>query len=284
MALDLYLADKGVSLTVPLVDDTGNELTAAAVQYRITDQDGTVRVAQTAISTFASGDTEVKVDVPASVNTMAAGALREIRVVEFIVTLEDSGNTVVLTRSYGIESLDPLKIPERSFQSYAMAELMALDIPNIDAFAAATEEQRIAALMDAREHIVQLNFNLLNSNVNFGQDQLAYVPEGSFQSAYVARNSLFIFNGNLNLLNSTQFAALPDKFKRALRQAQIVEANAILGGESDERRRAIGLVEDEIGESRQKYRDGVPLKLPVCKRALGYLSYYVTFAKRIGRA
>lgn len=284
MALEIYLSAKNVSLTVPLVDDAGNELTASAVRYRVTDQDGAVRVAEQAISTFALGDMEAKVEIPAAVNTLAAGALREIRVVEFIVTLDGSNNTVVLTRSYGIEALDPLKIPDSSFQSYAMAELMALDIPNIDAFNNATEEQRVAALMDAREHIVQLNFNLLNSNVNFGQDQLAYVPEGSFQSSYVARNSLFIFNGNLGILNSTQFLALPEKFKRALRQAQIVEANAILGGEPDDVRRGAGIIEEEIGQSRIKYGQGAALRLPVCKRALGYLSYYVTFAKRIGRA
>ena len=281
MALDVYLTNTAVTVTVDLIDADGNSLNVTSVDYRVVDQDDRVLVARTPLTTYTAGDVQATVPISSALNALATGNVRETRTVEFIVTTDVA--TVGLVKTYGIENLDPLKTPDNSFQSFAMAELTAMSLPNVDAYNAASEQQKIAALMDAREHIVQLNFNLLNSNVNFGQDQLAYVPEGQFVSSYVARNSLFIFNGNLGLLNATQFAALPDKFKRALRQAQIAEANAILGGDT-EQSRTHGLLEDEIGESRQKYRDTVPLRLPVCRRALGYLSYYVTFAKRIGRA
>lgn len=281
MALDVYLTNTAVTVTVDLIDADGNSLNVTSVDYRVVDQDDRVLVARTPLTTYNAGDVQATVTISSALNALATGNVRETRTVEFIVTTDVA--TVGLVKTYGIENLDPLKTPDNSFQSFAMAELTAMSIPNISAYNAASEQQKIAALMDAREHIVQLNFNLLNSNVNFGQDQLAYVPEGQFVSSYVARNSLFIFNGNLGLLNATQFAALPDKFKRALRQAQIAEADAILGGDA-EQGRSQGLLEDEIGESRQKYRDTVPLRLPVCRRALGYLSYYVTFAKRIGRA
>lgn len=280
--LDVFLSNTDVALTIDLVDASDNTLNVNAVSYRVVNQDGTELVAQGPVSGFTAGDFQVTVTVPAASNQLATGSTREIRTVELICAM-DTG-TIGINKSYGIEALDPLAIPTNSFQSFPMAEMTAMNIPNIAAYNAASEADKIQALMDAREHIVQLNFNLLNSNVNFGQDQLAYVPEGQFQSSYVARNSLFIFNGNLAILNSTQYAALPEKFKRALRQAQIVEANAILGGEGDESRRTAGITEDQIGETRQKYRDTVPLRLPVCRRALGYLSYYVTFAKRIGRS
>jgi hypothetical protein len=280
--LDVFLTNTDVALTIDLADADGNALSVSAVSYRLINQDGTELVALQAVSGFTAGDAQVVVTIPAALNQMADGSTREVRTVELICTL-DAG-TIGINKSYGVEALDPLAIPANSFQSFAMAEFTAMNIPNISAYNGASESDKIQALMDAREHIVQLNFNLLNSNVNFGQDQLAYVPEGQFQSSYVARNSLFIFNGNLAILNSTQFAALPEKFKRALRQAQIVEANAILGGEGDETRRSSGVIEDQIGETMQKYRQTVPLRLPVCRRALGYLSYYVTFAKRIGRA
>lgn len=282
MSLDVFLNNTAVTLTVDLVNEQGDALLVSAIQYRVINQDGTELIPRQALSGFIEGDTSATVTVPANLNQLADGHTREIRSVELICTTE--AGTVSFSRNYGIEAIDPLVIPNTSFQSYAMAQLTALDIPNLAAWNAASESQRMAALMDAREHIVQLNFNLLNSNVNFGQDQLAYVPEGQFQSSYVARNSLFIFNGNLAILNTTQFTALPEKFKRALRQAQLVEADFILSGATDEHRRSAGIIEDEIGESRQKYRDSVPLRLPVCRRALGYLSYYVTFAKRIGRA
>lgn len=282
MALDIYLAGTEVTLTIDLVDAAGNALSVNSVQYSVLNMSGQSVIQQTSLAGFTSGDSQAVVVIPTASNQLTASASREVRTVE-LRCATDTG-TVGISKTYAIETADPLKIPETSFQTFPMAQLTALDIPNIEAFNAASERDQIAALMDAREHIIQLNFNLLNSNVNFGQDQLSYVPEGSFQSAYVARNSLFLFNGNLNLLNETQFNQLPEKFKRALRQAQVVEANAILGGNPDDVKRTSGIVEERIGESSLKFRTtGVPLRLPVCRRALGYVSYYVTFAKRIGR-
>lgn len=282
MALDVFLTSTEVTLSIDLVDDAGNALNVDAVQYRVVNQDGTIVVPLTSLTTFAAGDLQATVIVSASVNTMASGNTREIRSVELVCQTESG--TLGFAKTYGLETLAPLVTGANSFQSFPMAELTAMDMPNLSGWEGASEQQKVTAMIDAREHICQLNFNLLNSNANFGQDQLAYVPEGEYQSSYVAHNSLFIFNGDLGILNETQFAALPEKFKKALRQAQVAEANAILGGESNEARRQSGIIEDEIGESRQRYRDSKPLHLPVCRRALGYLSGYVTFSKRIGRA
>lgn len=283
MALDVYLNNTDVTLAIALVDSAGNDLTVNEVEYRVVDQDGDELVERTMLEEFLAGDVQVSVLVEAAQNLITDDRTREIRTVE-LYCVTDAG-TILLTKSYAIEVADPLVVGINSFQSFPQAELTSLDIPNVAAWHAASDQEKIQALMDAREHIVQLNFNLLNSNVNFGQDQLAYVPEGQFQSSYVARNSLFIFNGNLAILNTTQFNALPEKFKAQLRKAQIAEANYILGGSPEDELRQSGVVEEKVGESARKYRDrGVALRLPVCRRALNYLSYYVTFAKRIGRA
>lgn len=282
MALDVYLNNTDVTVTVDLVDEMGNPLNVNSVDYRVVNQDNTVLVARVAATGFTAGDSQVAITVPQASNTMAATSTREVRSVE-LYCVTDAG-TIGFSKSYGLELMDPLKVATNTFQNFALAQLTAMDIPNLTAWHAAPEQEKVRALIDAREHIVQLNFNLLNSNVNFSQDSLNYVPEGSFQSAYVARNSLFLFNGNLNLLDETQFNQLPERFKKALRQAQVVEANAILGGDPDDAKRSAGIVEERIGESTVKFTQGAKLSLPVCKRALGYLSYYVTFAKRIGRA
>lgn len=281
MTLEVYLSNTEVTVTVDLVDEMGNALNVNSVDYRVVDQNNTELVARTAVAGFTAGDAQAIVIVPQALNVMAASSTREVRSVE-VFCATDAG-TVGFSKSYGLELIDPLKIATNTFQNFAMAQLTAMDIPNLDAWHAAPEQEKVRALIDAREHIVQLSFNLLNSNVNFGQDQLNYVPEGSFQSAYVARNSLFLFNGNLNLLNETQFNQLPERFKKALRQAQVVEANAILGGDTDEHKRAGAIVEQRIGETSVKFRATPALALPVCRRALGYVSYYVTFAKKIGR-
>lgn len=281
MTLDIYLADTEVTLTIDLVDAAGNGLSVNAIQYTVLDMNGQALVAQTSLAGFTSGDSQAVVVIPMLSNQLTAPNTREVRTVE-LRCATDTG-TIGLSKTYAIETTDPLKVPETSFQTFPMAQLTAFDLPNIAAFHAASERDQIAALMEARSHIVQLNFNLLNSNANFGQDSLNYVPEGSFQSSHVARNSVFVLNGSLDLLDETQFNQLPERFKKALRQAQVLEANAILGGEPDDAKRSIGIIEERIGESTIKFGQGAKLTLPVCRRALGYLSYYVSFAKRIGR-
>ena len=281
MTTAVYLGGTDVSVVIPFVDQAGNQLVVTSAKYRVTNQAGSELIGPTNVS-VATDATSVTLQIPAAVNTVAVGATREIRNVELYCVA--SGNTIILSQAYALTSTSPLQTGLNSFQTYSEALLTALDIPALEAWDSASEEQRIAALIDARERIVQLNFNLLNSNVNFGQDSLQYVPEGQFQSSYVARNSLFIFNGNLAILTPAQFNTLPERFKSALRKAQVAEADRILGGDPYDEKRQSGLVMEQVGESRQMFRTGKALQLPVCRRALGYLSYYVTFNKRIGRS
>ncbi len=281
MTTAVYLSGTDVSVVIPFADQAGNQLAVTSAKYRVTNQAG-VELTPPTDATLETDAASVTVQIPAAKNTVAVGATREIRNVELYCVV--GGNTVILSQAYALTSTAPLQTGLNSFQTYSEALLTALDIPALEAWDGASEDQRIAALIDARERIVQLNFNLLNSNVNFGQDSLQYVPEGQYQSSYVARNSLFIFNGNLAILTPQQFMTLPERFKTALRKAQVAEADRILGGDPYDEKRQSGLVMEQVGESRQMFRAGKALTLPVCRRALGYLSYYVTFNKRIGRS
>lgn len=279
--MDVFVAGTDVTLTVPLVDKSGNAMTVDAISYRITDQDGTELVALQPLASFVAGQASASILVSAADNTLAAGVSRAMRNIELTCTI--AGNNVMVHAAYVIEVADPLVVGVNSFMTYAQAEFVALDIPNLSGWEAASEQQRIAALIDARSHIVQLSFSPLNSNVNWGQDSLNFIPEGTYDTNYIGNSSMFLFNGNLDLLRPDQFAALPTRFVTALRKAQLAEADAILGGDSVEKKRQDGLIQDNIGESRQMYRQGKPLQLPVCRRALGYLSYFVTFSRKIGR-
>jgi len=281
--MDSYLQGTDVTLRVPLVDTAGNPLSVSAIDYRVTDENEVEIVARTALATFAANAGEAAVPVPAASNTLATGMVRGLRSVELYCTI--GGNQVVLMASYVIETADPLVVGVNSFQSYTQAEFTALGLANIDAWERADRATRLAALIDARAHIVQLSFAPLNSNVNWGQDSLNYIPEGRYDSNYVGLSDLFLFSGNLELLRPEQFVKLPTRFLDALKKAQIAEADAILGNAgSVEAARNAGLVQDVVGESRQMFRSSKPLQLPCSRRALSYLSYFVSFAKRVGRA
>ena len=291
--MEIYLAGTAVSLTVPLVDRSGNALDVASAEYRVVDQAGHEVVARGPLNGLDGSNAVVTIDaavnqvttIPDTItsNDIDKYMTREARTVELFLT-DTLGNVTMIAKSYALETPDPLIVGLNSFQTFAQADLMALEIPNMTAWNAATEHEKITALIEARQRICQLNFWLLNSNINWGQDNLNYVPEGAYQSPYATNgNRMFIFNGNLSLLTPAQFSRLPVRFIAALRRAQVAEADQILGGSPVDARRQEGLMLESIGEVKQMFRPSKPLDLPISKRALRYLSQFVTFAKRIGR-
>jgi hypothetical protein len=267
--MDIFLAGTPVALTVALQDRNGNALEAASVEYRIVNQAGDEVLPRAALTSFGGGS-EAVIEVPAGLNAVAtidpatvtaamidSFFVRESRTVELFVT-DDVGNTVLLTKTYTLEPAETLIAGLNSFQSFSQAELVAMDIPQLAGWNTSNEKDKIAALIEARLQICQLRFSLLNSNVNFGQDNLA-------------------------LVTPSNFVNLPPRFKLALCRAQVTQADAILGGDPVDVRRKEGLILESIGEVKQMFRGGKPLDLPVSKRALKYLSPFVSFSQRIGR-
>lgn len=280
--MDIFLTGTEVTLKVPLKDKAGNDLNVTSIQYRIIDQSNNELVPLTSLTTFVSGTHDATIVVPAEKNQIASTASEELRAVELHCLI--SGNTVIFNTGYVVSLADPLVPGVNSLQTYTQAEFTATGLPNLTGWASASESERIAALKEARDRIVMLSFTQLNSNINWGQDSLNFVPEGSYATNYVSSGSrMFLFNGNLALLRQEQFLKLPEKFLLALRKAQVVEADSILGGDQIDARRRQGLLLETIGEVKQMFRSGKPLNLPVSSRALGHLSYFITFSKKIGR-
>lgn len=291
--MDIFLAGTAVTLAVQLQDRNGNELAAQSVEYRIAKQDGTEVLAKTALAGFVAGSTTATIAVPAGLNSIAAidpmtitpaqidsFSPREVRTVELFLNVD--GNTIVVLTSYALEPADTLIPGLNSFQSFAQAELSAMEVSGLEAWSGASEHDKINALIDARVSICRLRFNLLGTNINWGQDNLNYVPEGTYPTPY-AGAGMFMFNGNLALMTPAQFAKLPPRFVAALRKAQVAEADFLLGGDPLDERRRSGLMLESIGEVRQMYRPGKPVEMPVSKRALKYVSPFISFSKRIGR-
>jgi hypothetical protein len=277
--MNVYLAGNDVKLVVPLTDQDGNALDVSSIKYRVTDANGVELVAMTTLAGFTPSDIEAVISISAALNTLAAGVVRDLRAVELQCVIDS--NTSILRASYAIEASDPLVVGVNSFQSLAQAEFRAQVMPNLNAWNAADTQSRVQALIDARLHICQLNFYTSINNRLWGQDSLNFVPEGSVVTNFVANS--YLYGGNLSFLTPDQFAKLPPLLLAALYPAQIAEADFILGGSPIEQRRQSGLHSDTIGESRQTFRTGKPLELPVCRRALSYLSMFITFAKRTGR-
>lgn len=279
--MDVFSAGTAVTLSIPLTDASGNKVMVTSVHYRVTDQAGAEITPATPLSGFTAGDDAAIIVVTSAENTLGADVKQALRSVELICTVGPESNTWQAQAAYVISVLDPLVAGANSFMTYNQACFMSIQVPNLTSWNTTDRDSRIAALIDARDHICQLSFTPLNDSVNWGQNSLNYIPEGTRSTNYVG--GMLSPGGDLGLLTPDQFSQLPQRFVDALMKAQLAEADAILGGDSLERKRRDGLVQDVVGESSQTYRQSKPLDMPVSKRALRYLSLYITYAKRIGR-
>lgn len=267
-----YLAGTAVTLKVDgFYDEDGNALDVERAVYRLLDQDGKVLVTDTELDLTqdrlviaAEYNTLPALDLDAvRAETMDAISVNQARTVEFDLTLDD-GNTIGQEISYIIYPRERLIAGLNSFQTLAQANLTAGMIFNVEEFTQnATTAQKVAALVEARDRIARLSF----TDITLGQSYLNH-------STPV----------DLNRLTPREFGALTERFKAALRKAQVAEANDILGGgDVIEQMRRQGLASQTIGETHETYRPGMPATTSVSKAALLYLSEFLSGGKKIAR-
>lgn len=265
------------TLTVALDDGYGNAFDVASISYTIKDEYDRVLVAPQALPGFVASDTSATVVVTGAVNTivppvvapanpsLATSAYRSLRIVVLTCILT-TGETVVLTSSYVVQLADFLIVGVNSFQTLSFAKMTALDVPNLSYFFSATDAALNSALAVAAERIKQYRFRLDETEWGYQQNMV----KGWFV-------------GNLNLLNPSDFAQLPEQFKKALRMAQVAEAEFVMTGAGVDASRD-GLVSEKIGEVTNTYSEGTKIKLNISRPALNYIGRFINYSPRIARA
>jgi hypothetical protein len=275
--MDIFSANTDVSLEVPLTDKDGNALAVTSISYSVIDVNGVEIIPPTPLADFVPDSETAVVVVPAEKNALAAGQTQDMR--QVMLDCEVGGNTVRKTAFYAIQANEALLMGVNSFMSYVQAQFVALTMPGLDGWDGADEQGRIRALVEAWRRVLRLRFTDIDRYRD--QSSLFYGFEGSRDTSWIGGNGIA---GDLSLLRPDQYQNLPVEFMAALRNAQLCEANEILGGSTIDQKRRDGLIQDNIGESRQMFRQGKPLDLPVSRAALRYLSGYVSFALMIARA
>ena len=249
--MDKFLAGAPVTLTIPLQDRLGNTVAALGVEFEVLDRAGAVKQARQAVT--ASGDS---VNVTVTATTLADDVPRDLRTVKLYCTVP--GGEVTISKSFVLEADAILIVGVNSFQTLDEAEMTAMDIFDMGDWDVMDDDDKIRALIDARTRICAMSFNLLD--IHRPQDDV----------------------GDLTV---EQYNLLPEKFKKALRLAQVADAAATLTPDPVEEKRAKGLILDTIGETKQMFRSGRPVNSPVCKKAMDYLREFVVTgsALKIGR-
>lgn len=238
------------TLSIPLLDANGLPLTADAVSYQVTDQSGAERVPLTVLALPDGPADTVELTLPGAINGLAVGASRELRVVTLSITTETGPATVVYR--YLVKAEDALGVMKNSFQTFSQALLLGTEMVNMEAWDAASDDRKQAALADAYRAICKLRFD-------------------------------WTFDNDMSKLNEEQFMNLDEHFRAALCRAQVIEANARLGGTDVSDLRREGLMSATVGEVSQMFRPSKPLVLPISHRALQVLAGYITWSVRAGR-
>lgn len=250
--MQTYVAGNAVRVRIPYADVSGNAITPISATYSVFDADGQFVVAPTAL-TVNPGDLQATVDVGSASNQLDAGEVRDLRSV--VVSYVYDGNTYSASTEYVIEAQDSLVVMANSFQTYPRALLGARELTGLEAFEAADRSSRIAAL----------------SNGYHSLTKLSYFVDGTTYA-------------DIGRLTEAEFDLLPERFRRAIGLAQIVEANELLNPDSLHKRRQAGMLSETIGESSMFFRPEKVLLIPVTRRSLDLLRGYVTWELRVGRA
>lgn len=257
-----YLGGQDVTLTIPLIDSDGTAISANAVSYRVIDQAEAELVAKVVLSGYTAGDVEAVVTVSGANNTIPVGESRALRVVELYVTT-DVG-TIKLDEAYFIEADEVLVEGINSFQNYNAAIYLAYEIPKIEGWSEASKSERIAAMIAARRNIGHLRFRyVFDANQN------------------IIDNTVGV--ADLTMATVTDWLALPKEFRDAVCRAQILEANALLGGDEYGDLRRAGLMSMTVGEAKQFFRPAKAVERPVCNRAIKELAKYLNTSVRLTR-
>lgn len=250
------------SAELTYVDAAGAAITPASAYYVVVDEAGTELVARTDL-VIAAGATSVSITIAAATNTLTepGRSLRAIR-----LFYDHGGQSYLITERYLVEGLT-LVLAKNTFQSYEQSLLTAMDLVELTGWAGADEARRTAALKHAYDNLCKLH----------------YVVERK-DSLWMSYHLPRITISDMRYVDAPTFEALPDGFVKAIRQAQVVEADVLLGGDAVGERRRDGLMSSSVGEISQMFRPGKPMLLPVSNRALRHLSGYISWGLGTGRA
>lgn len=321
--MNVYISGNAVESTIALNDDAGNPIAnVVSVVYRVIDSESKELVKSMVYvpdgedypeitETPAEPETpetpeealtdepeqeepsepveeetisEVIVQTSEEVNTLKEETSRDIRII-CLKAKTRSGAVFSLEYAYGLTIADPLTVGVNSFMTYRQAQKMAMDMPKLNNWESMSQSQRISALLEAKQRICRLAFD-------FGQVQLDmtkqdYVVQAAGKPRCVQVGEIFgVYGGSVKLedLSVEDFEALPTKFRTALMQAQLAEANDVLEVDSIAERRRQGLILETIGEVKQMFSSIIPAQMAVSSKAMSYLSRYLASGKKIGRS
>lgn len=281
--MNLYPENYDVTIGVAFTDLNGAAVTPTAVTAILYDGDDQLVNDFGAIA-FTPGDTSVDILVPAAFNVLGVGEITAARILR--VTLVTAAGEIRRASSYIIEGEFRLVVMQNSFATIEAAEIIARDMPNLAGWNSADGDQRAAALINAYHRLTRISMRF-----RIEKTPITHVYDGFNQPSYHWTRDLIhgtrvpeiiVLAQAWSGLTIEEFMEFPSAFRKAVRMAQVAEANEILENDVTARRHRQGIISETVGESSIMLRGG-RLSLGIGTTALEYLAGLVFYQFKIVR-
>lgn len=260
--MQTFKAGAPTSVSVPFLDDNGNQLEPTALSYRIVDEAGTEVVASTSIGSFDVASGEVTIQVTGAQNAVPAGSFGGYRRVE--VTMTHPAGVQVKDAGYLLRAESALALMENSFQSYEQALVLSMQLGQLNGWSGASDEARKGALARAFDNLCSFSYRMIAPNEQTAENDSYF---GSFRA-----------------VSAEEFESLLPSQQADFRKAQVVEADYLLGGNPIEKMIADGEQSSTIGEVSKFFRPRASLVLPISRAARSYVGRYIVWSRPLGRS
>ena len=272
-------ANSDATFTISLVDELGNSLSVSSVSYELFDGDNSVIVSDTPVThTTTLLKSQVTVIIPAIYNFVSpATPFLKSRLLQLNV-ITTNGNLIKVKEVYVVGTLTPISFMNRSYQTYQDAEVLAYETLNLENWDSKTETNKINALKMAFDQVGMLAFNVRKYNVQSPTSIDPY-SDPLFQERWSYKIN------NINEFSPEYMLSMPEGFIRALKLAQLLQADYILGkGGTAAVLEQQRLISETVGESSKTWKSSKALRLPLCDEAMRALTGYIQFGGKLGRA
>jgi hypothetical protein len=268
---------RAATFAIPALDDAGQAIAATAAEWALYDDRG-LPIAAGPVSSFVAGADAAAFRIEAEHLTLAADIPSAGR--EIVVSFETADGPVEARDFFVLVASRPLVVMVNSFMSYAEALSVRSSFgPTLDGWDVTSSlTMRQGALAEAFERIARMIFAISHLDPMTHASSYAAYGTGADEPFDTTRRL------RLRSLTVEQFDALPDQFRRAVKRAQLMEANVLLGGDAVGKKRQDGVISETIGESSIFFSSKPYLNLPVSRQAFEELKRYVVLQFGVLRA
>jgi len=266
-------AGQSATLTLEMTDANDQAVVASAVIWQILDEDGEV-IAGATVDDFVAGSGTVTFTIEPQHLELPQGEAHAGR--EILLTATTDNGDVEIRDYFVLVGSQPLIRYGNTLLTYPEALAKRRDFgPTLDGWDGADEKARIGAMVHAHANLSRIAYFVrqLPSSGNV-RDYAAYGTGDGDCLFEVVRKI------HLSTMTAPKFAELPADFKKAIKRAQLIEADVLLGGDLVGRVRQDGIISETIGESSTFYSSKPFMNLAINRRTYEVLKAYIRI--RIG--